>query len=97
MPLLIFTAQAIVTCYNVGPSCAFACLRARAARPAHADSGSGAKHKHMCVAMAPTITMTSEPICCVTMETVISQRVGGIEAEGGRERVVGFKEKGCHN
>lgn len=57
------------------------CLRA--CNPAHADSSNGAEHKHMCVAMVPTTTATSKPICCVPMVTVISPRVGGKET---RER-----------
>ncbi len=59
--------------------------------PTHVDSSSRAQHKHMCVAMEPTTTVTSKPICCVTMVTVISQRVGGKERERERERE---KERG---
>lgn len=66
--------------------CLCACVYARAcvcvcARPTHVDR---AKHKHMCVAMAPTTAVTSKPICCVTMVTVISQRV--VERDRERER-----------
>lgn len=56
--------------------------------PAHTD-GEGRKCAY--VAMAPTTAATFEPICCVTMATVIPQKVGegeivrgGIRsAEGG--------------
>lgn len=59
---------------------AFVCL-CECVQPTHVDRE---KHKHMCVAMAPTTTVTSKPICYVTMVTVISQRVGGRERQ--RER-----------
>lgn len=51
----------------------------------HVDS---AKHKHMCVAMALTTAVTPKPISCVTIVTVISQRVGERETERG-----GFQRK----
>lgn len=41
--------------------------------------------KHMCVAMAPTTTATSKPICCVTMGTIISQREGKWDSKEERE------------
>lgn len=48
-----------------------------------------AKHKHMCVAMAPTTAATSEPICCVTMVMVISQKVGESKRwEGGDKNML---------
>lgn len=61
------------------------CLRVRVyvrgrARPTHVD---GAKHKHMCVAMAPTTAVTPKPICCVTVVMVISQREGERATERG--------------
>lgn len=59
----------------------FACVH-----PTLADNSNGAKHKHMCVAMAPTTTATSKPICCIAMVTVISQRVGGKEMQREGER-----------
>lgn len=61
--------------------CVYVCVH-----PTNVDSSNRAKHKHMCVAMAPTTTVISKPICCVTMVTLISQRVGGKERERRREK-----------
>lgn len=45
------------------------------------------EHKRKCVAMAPTTTVISTPMCCVAMGTVISQRVGKRQL---KEREVGY-------